>query len=118
MRRFFRERCQREGNQHHGDVVHSSGVERELHQLGGGAERVGERGRERELSQARRIGPVVPQPVRADEHETGAGRFEPDAVRLGLGQVSAEPAGDHVRLRGGQGLRLGHRAPGDHLLGQ
>jgi len=118
MRRLFRERRQRERCQHHGDVVHASGVERELHEFGRGAERVGERGRERELGQARCLGPVIPQSVRAHEHDTGAWRLEPDDVRLKVGQVGAEPAGDHMRLRGGQGLRLAHRPPGDQLLGQ
>jgi hypothetical protein len=118
MRRLFGERCQREGSQHYGDVVHPPGVKRELHQFGRGAERVGECSRKRELGQARRLGPVVPQSIRAHEHDTGAGRFEPDDVGLGLDQVSAEPAGDHVRLRGGQGFRLVHHALGDHLLGQ
>ena len=33
-------------------------------------------------------------------------------------EVSAEPAGDYVRLRGGQGFRLAYRTAGDHFLGQ
>ena len=32
-------------------------------------------------------------------------------------EVSAEPAGDHVSVRGGQGVGLGQRARRDHLLG-
>jgi len=118
MRRFLRERCQRVGHQHHGDVVHAPGVDRELHQFGRRAERVGDRGRERELGQVRGLGPVVPQSVRAEQYHAGTRRFEADDMRLGLDQVDTEPAGDHVGLRGGQGLRLAHRAPRDHLLGQ
>ena len=51
MRRSRRERCERERHKDHGDVVHATGVNRELHQLGRGTGRVSERGRERELGQ-------------------------------------------------------------------
>src|SRR5262249_29714921 len=88
-----------ERDQHDGDVVHAAGPQGELQQRVGGAGRVVERVRERELGQGRRLGPVVPQPVGADQHDPAAGRLEPGHVRLGRGHVGAEPAGDHVRLR-------------------
>jgi len=75
-------------------------------------------GRERELGQARRLGPVVPQAVGADQHDPAPRWLEPRDVRLGHGHVGAEPAGDHVRLRRGHGLGLGHLALRHHLLGE
>ena len=47
-----------------------------------------------------------------------AGRFEPGHVRLRCHHVGAEPAGDHVRLRRGHGLGLGHLPLGHQFLGQ
>jgi hypothetical protein len=77
-----------------------------------------ERGREREFGQACRLGPVVPQPVGTNEHDPASGRLEPCDVRLRRAYVGAEPAGDHMGLRGGHGLGLGQLALRDHFLGE
>ena len=77
-----------------------------------------ERGRERELRQGCRVGPVVPQPVGTDEDHPAARRLEPCDMRLRCGHIGAEPAGDHVGLRGGHGLGLGQLALRDHFLGE
>src|SRR6516165_4244998 len=83
-----------EGNrhQHDRDVVHAAGVQGELQQRVGGAGRVVERVRERDLGQAGRVGPVVPQPVGTDQQDPAAGRLEPGHVRLGRDHVGAEPS--------------------------
>jgi hypothetical protein len=109
---------ERERDQHDGDVVHAARVQGELQQRVGGAGRIVERVRERDLGQGRRLGLVVPQPVGADQHDPAAGRFEPGHVRLRRGHVGTEPAGDHVRLRRGHGLGLGHLPLGHQLLGE
>jgi hypothetical protein len=77
-----------------------------------------ERGRERELRQACRLGPVVPQPVGTDEYDATSGWLEPYDVRLRRAYVGAEPAGDHVGLWRGHGLRLGQLTLRHHFLGE
>ena len=77
-----------------------------------------ERGREREPRQPGRVGPVVPQPVGTNEHDPASGWLEPCDVRLRRAYVGAEPAGDHVGLRGGHGLGLGQLTLRDHFFGE
>ena len=77
-------------DQDHRDVVGAARVDRELHHVGGGTERVGQRLGQREPGQGGSLGQVVPQAVGADEQGPRPGRREPLDVRGALrviGQV-------------------------------
>lgn len=106
-----------ERQQSHCYVVVAPAVERMTHQHLGAVQRPLMRvGKHRSGHLGRRLR-VVPQAVRADDHQTGPVRLEGHGVRFQVVRVGAEPprdgVGPLVRVR----LRLVHQARRDHLRG-
>src|SRR5215813_8241550 len=89
-------RPRRERGEYDGHVVRAAGFDRERDQRRRRAERVGQRQRQGQLGELRRLGLVVPQSVRAEQHDAGTWRLEPGHVRRGTSRVRPDPAGDHV----------------------
>src|SRR5215469_9070468 len=101
-------RPRRERGEYGGDVVRAAGFDRERDQRRRRAERVGQRQRQGQLGELRRLGLVVPEPVRAQQHDAGSWRLEPGHVRRGTSRVRADPAGHHVGLGQRERVGLGH----------